>query len=121
MQPAVEIIKSSIAQMSGLRRPYLSLRGPKISCPAASPMSPVVSPSWTSEVEQPNQSSIAGSTGMYMSMTKGPKALSAPRNIRTKGPESMYFPPIFIATKLTKSTDISAIKVGVTPTFTVNY
>lgn len=84
MQPAVAIMKSNMAHINGLRRPYLSLIGPNTSCPAARPTSPVVSPSCTNAVEHPNHFSIAGRTGRYMSMTKGPKALSAPKKIMMK-------------------------------------
>lgn len=54
MHPAVEMMKSNIAHINGLRRPYLSLTGPNTSCPAARPTSPVVSPSCTNAVEHPN-------------------------------------------------------------------
>lgn len=77
-------MKSNMAHINGLRRPYLSLIGPNTSCPAAKPTSPVVSPSCTNAVEHPNHFSIAGRTGRYISMTKGPKALSAPKKIIVK-------------------------------------
>ena len=43
--------KSHRASSSGSRRPYLSLSGPKKSCPTARPIMLVVSPIWTSDDE----------------------------------------------------------------------
>ena len=55
----------------------------------ARPIMLVVSPSCTIDGLVPKYSVISGSVGRYMSMTNGPKALSAPRNIRTNILESV--------------------------------
>ena len=78
MQSTVEPRNSHMAVSSGVRRPYLSLSGPKKSCPQASPIMLVVSPSCTIDDEVPKSSAMAGSAGRYMSVTKGPNAVSSP-------------------------------------------
>ena len=83
MQSSVEPMKSHMAVSSGVRRPYLSLRGPKSSCPAARPIMLVVRPICTIDEEVRKKSVMAGSVGRYMSVTSGPKAVRMPsRTIR---------------------------------------
>lgn len=89
MQPAVVVMNMIMAVISGFLRPYLSLIGPKRSCPAAKPIKPVVNPSWTRASEVMNQEVMDGKTGRYMSITNGPKALNVPRKIRGNAP--VYF------------------------------
>lgn len=89
MQPAVVVMNMIMAVISGFLRPYLSLIGPKRSCPAAKPIKPVVNPSWTRASEVMNQEVMDGKTGRYMSITNGPKALNVPRKIRRNAP--VYF------------------------------
>ena len=78
MQSRVEPMKSHMAVSSGVRRPYLSLRGPKSSCPAARPIMLVVSPICTIDEEVWKKSVMAGSVGRYISVTNGPNAVSRP-------------------------------------------
>ena len=87
MQSTVDTRKSAMAASSGLRRPYLSLNGPKKSCPTASPIMLVVSPIWTIDDEVAKNPAIEGSVGRYMSVTKGPKAVSMPSRISRKSRE----------------------------------
>ena len=84
MQSSVEPMKSHMAVSSGVRRPYLSLRGPKSSCPAARPIMLVVSPICTIDEEVRKKSVMAGSVGRYMSVTKGPNAVSRPSRTSRK-------------------------------------
>lgn len=77
-QSSVEPMKSHMAASNGLRRPYLSLKGPKSSCPAARPAMLVVRPVCTIDEEVWKYSVMAGSAGRYMSVTKGPNAVSMP-------------------------------------------
>lgn len=62
-------------------RPYLSLRGPKNTCPRARPTMLVVRPSCTMEAEVSNSAPSEGRVGRYMSVTKGAKADSSPRKM----------------------------------------
>ena len=80
IHPSVESRNRIIAKSNGERRPYLSLRGPKINCPAAKPIILVVSPNCTMEDEVWKKSAIAGRVGKYISIIKGPKALNTPKN-----------------------------------------
>ena len=89
MQPAVVVMNMIMAVISGFLRPYLSLIGPKRSCPAAKPIKPVVNPSWTRASEVMNQEFMDVKTCRYMSITNGPKALNVPRKIRRNAP--VYF------------------------------
>ncbi len=70
--------------ISSGRRPYLSLNGPKNSCPAASPTMLVVRPNWTSDEEVWKKVTISGRVGRYISVTNGPKAVSVAKNKRMK-------------------------------------
>ena len=63
MQATVAATKSTIDPSSGALRPYLSLSGPKTSCPAASPAMLSVRLSCTSDAGASNQSASAGSAG----------------------------------------------------------
>ena len=78
-QPAVASMNSPSAVSSSGRRPYLSLTVPKNSCPAARPIVLAVRLNCTIDEEAPKNSVSTGNAGRYMSMTKGPKALSMPR------------------------------------------
>ena len=59
-----------------------SLMGPNMSWPMARPAMPDERPSCTMEADVPKYSAIDGRVGRYMSVTKGPKAVSIPRNMR---------------------------------------
>ena len=80
MHPTVASRNRIMARSNGGRRPHLSLKGPKINCPAAKPIMLVVSPNCTIEDEVWKKSAIAGKVGKYMSIIKGPKALNTPKN-----------------------------------------
>ena len=71
MQPTVAAMNRNIATRSGGRLPYLSLNGPKISCPKASPIMLKVRPSCTIDGVAEKYSAIAGKVGRYMSVTNG--------------------------------------------------
>ena len=60
----------------------LSLMGPNMSWPMARPAILDERPSCTMEADVPKYSAIDGRVGRYMSVTKGPKAVSIPRNMR---------------------------------------
>lgn len=62
--------------------PYLSLNGPKKSCPTASPMRLVVSPTCTFVGVVLKISAIAGNVGKYISVINGPNADNIPKNTR---------------------------------------
>ena len=51
IHPRVDSRNRIMAVISGGRRPYLSLTGPKRSCPAASPIMLAVRPNWTMDDE----------------------------------------------------------------------
>lgn len=61
-------------------RPYLSLSGPKNTCPRATPTMLVVRPSCTMEAEVSNSAPSEG-VGRYMSVTKGAKADGSSRKM----------------------------------------
>ena len=84
MLTTVETAKSTIADISTGRRPYLSLRGPKNTCPTARPSILVASPICTCEGVVWNMAAIDGNVGRYMSVTNGPKAESIPRKTMRK-------------------------------------
>ena len=98
MQPNVDIRNRAIAHIKGRFRPYLSLTGPNISWPTASPTRPVVRPNCTLDTGQSNQSCMAGNTGTYMSMTKGPKALNAPKYTRT----NVFLPDMWLSLPISR-------------------
>ena len=80
MLTTVDTANTTMAAMSTLRRPYLSLSGPKNTCPRARPSMLVASPICTSEGVVWNIRAMEGSVGRYISVTNGPKAESIPRN-----------------------------------------
>lgn len=75
----VETAKSIMADIRTGLRPYLSLSGPKNTCPTASPSMLVARPSCTSDGVVLKIAAIDGSVGRYMSVTNGPNAESIPR------------------------------------------
>ncbi len=77
IQSTEEIANSTSVLMSGIFRPYLSLSGPMMSCPSASPIMLVVRPSCTSEVVASNVVVMDGRAGRYISVTNGANAVSA--------------------------------------------
>ena len=68
----------------------MSLNGPKISCPKASPIMLKVRASCTIDGVAEKYSAIAGKVGRYMSVTNGPKAVSAPRNMSMNAFEFLF-------------------------------
>ena len=77
MQSAEEMANSTSVRISGTLRPYLSLSGPMMSWPNASPSMLVVRPSWTVDGAAEKASVMEGSAGRYISVTNGAKAVSA--------------------------------------------
>lgn len=84
MLTTVETANRIMADIRTGLRPYLSLRGPKKTCPTAKPSILVAKPSWTRDGVVLKISAIDGNVGRYISVTNGPKADSIPRNVIRK-------------------------------------
>ena len=84
MLTTVDMANSTSDGTSTGLRPNLSLKGPKNTRPIARPHMLVARPICTIDAEVSNTWAIDGRVGRYMSVTKGPKAESKPRNISRK-------------------------------------
>lgn len=84
MLTIVDRAKRIIAAISTGRLPYLSLNGPKNTCPMARPNMLVASPICTNDGVVWKMSAIEGRVGRYMSVTKGPNADSIPKKTMRK-------------------------------------
>lgn len=81
MHIMVDNANSTIDTINTRRRPYLSLIGPKKTCPTASPSILIDKPICTNDGVEWKTSANDGRVGKYISVTKGPNADNAPNNM----------------------------------------
>ncbi|CRH69049.1 Uncharacterised protein [Chlamydia trachomatis] len=71
-------VNNKVAKMSGLRRPYLSLSGPMMSCPTARPAMLAVSPKFTIDGPVLKKVATLANMGPRVLLMRGANAVKAP-------------------------------------------